>query len=501
MTFFEFSKNAISLIIEELIKAEKYIHIAVFQLHRKDIFKILKNKLNEGVKIEIFTLPYDSIHGKNADEIKNRFQNLKENGAIINFCCWNVGDPSRTTTAVGQWYSFHGKFIITDKSAIAMSANFTEQEEIDAVMIYNNKNKIEEFEKKFQKLKDLFIIKHGKYDGSIRLKITDTSLENIEEVFNLPKTIKTKIYENHWILDYPNIICSMPTHIENKLYITPFDCKGSDFYKAIISKAEKFVYISTETFTDPDFPNFLKKISLKGIIIKILSGTQTMDFRDRIQKMFRELLAQKIMIKTTADDLHAKLIITDKHIALSSINLNKISLGYERKKGFWRENTETINICDDKRLIKIAVDQFNKIFESSKDVEDKLEEKLGEDLAKMIRTIFNIKSVSGDVKSAFSNLILEKEIQLKAFFIKISKKLSEITKHFNKRKISIKHFNMAVIIYLLSNQTLNLKQIKKKIDNFNLDIDLNNILNILIKEGLIDKVGDTYCLVSFNKLL
>lgn len=501
MTFFEFSKNAISLIIEELIKAEKFIHIAVFQLHRNDIFKILKNKLNDSVKIEIFTLPYDSIHAKNAEEIKNRFHDLKENGAVIHFCCWNVGDPSRTTTAVGQWYSFHGKFIITDKSAIAMSANFTEQEELDAVMIYNNKDKIEEFEKKFQKLKDLFITKHGKYDGSIRQKITDTSLKNIEEVFNLPKNIKTKIYENHWILDYPNVICSIPAHIESKLYISPFDCKGSDFYKAIISKAEEFVYISTETFTDPDFPNFLKKISLKGIKIKILSGTKTMDFRDRIQKMFRELLAQKILIKTTADDLHAKLIITDKHIALSSINLNKISLGYEKKKGFWRENTETINTCDDTRIIKIAVDQFNKIFESSKDVEDKLGEKLGEDLAKMIRNIFNIKVVSGDVKSAFSNIILEKEIQLKALFMNISKKLSEITKHFNKRKISINHFKMAIIIYFLSKEKLSFKQIKKKINSFNLDFDVNNILNILIKEGLIDKVGDAYSLLTFKKLI
>ena len=173
----------------------------------------------------------------------------------------------------------------------------------------------------------------------------------------------------------------------------------------------------------------------------------------------------------------------------------------EKKKGFWRENTEIINICDDTRLIKIAVDQFNKIFEFSKNVEDKLGEKLGEDLAKMIRMIFNIKSVSGDVKSAFSDLIIEKEIQLKALFMNISKKLSEITKHFKKSKISINHFKMAIIIYFLSKENLSFKQIKKKINSFNLDFDVNNILNILIKEGLIDKVGDAYSLLTFKKLI
>ena len=56
-------------------------------------------------------------------------------GAKLHFCRWNVGDPERSSMASGKWYSYHGKFIVTDRSAIVMSANFTMAKEIDATLI------------------------------------------------------------------------------------------------------------------------------------------------------------------------------------------------------------------------------------------------------------------------------------------------------------------------------------------------------------------------------
>ena len=500
MKIFEFGNKIIEKVKNELENAEKFIHIAVFQLHRMDIFKTLSEKIKQGVAIEIFTLPYDSINVENADEIKVRFQDLEKRGAILHHCRWNVGDPSRTTTAVGKWYSYHGKFIVTEKVAIAMSANLTEQAELDAILIYREeKQKIEEFERKFQWLKELFIIKHEKYDGMIRQKIINAGLSDVEELFKLPRNINSDIYKDHWIQDYPEAICSEPNQIEHKFYIAPFDCKALPFFKTIISKAEKFVYISTETFTDPEFPDFLKKISLKNIEIKILSGTKTMDFSDRIQKMFRELLAQKILIRTTEEELHAKLLITDKTLVLSSINLNKISLGFSRRKGYWRANTETINVCNEKQLIELAKKNFDKIFDNSISVEYKIEEKLGADLAKTIRTIFEIKSISGDVKSILSHFVLKKEIETKSLFFNLSEKISEIIKHFNKNKIGIEDFKMGVIVYLLNRQKLTLEQIEKRVEKFDIDFDLSSLLDVLLKEGFIEKTGDYYHKLKYNK--
>lgn len=84
------------------------------------------------------TLPYDSINDSVRAKVISRFENLSDLGANINFCKWNVGDPERTSTAIGRWYSFHGRFIVTDKSAIALSANFTRTNELDATIIIDN---------------------------------------------------------------------------------------------------------------------------------------------------------------------------------------------------------------------------------------------------------------------------------------------------------------------------------------------------------------------------
>lgn len=146
---FEFSSNVTESILYELERAEVFIKIAMFQIHRSEIFEVLKKKLIQGVKIEIITLPYDSIKEKIRKDVQERFEDLRNHGAIIYFCRWNIGDPSRTTTAVGRWYSFHGKMIVTDKCSIALTANFTEEKELDAAIFFRDDEKKEEFLKVF----------------------------------------------------------------------------------------------------------------------------------------------------------------------------------------------------------------------------------------------------------------------------------------------------------------------------------------------------------------
>ncbi len=501
MINFELSKNIIERVKEILKNAEKYIHIAVFQLHREDIFRILLDRLKTNIEIEIFTLPFDSIH-KNQEDIINNFKKLQKNGAKIYHCHWNVGDPGRTTTAVGQWYSFHGKFIVTDKNAVGMTTNLTQNTELDAILIYeNDNNKLLEFEAKFNNLKELFVQENLGYNGIIRQKIIDTGLDNIQQVFNLPKSIKTTIYKNHWIQHYPSIICPETVPIENKLYITPFDCRGVNFLKDIISQANKFIYISTESFTDPNFPNFLKKKSLKNLEIKILSGVKSMDFTDRVQNMFRELLAHDIKIRTRNDNLHAKLIITENHLVLSSINLNRISLGFKPKKNYWRENTETINICTAPSIIRIASKQFNSIFNNSIEIEKKLEERMGENIGKSIRYIFDINSISSDVKSIIGHLIVSKEIQTKKFLLELGKCISEIIKKFYKSRVNVEIFQLALVFYFITERKMTYDELEEKVKSLNIKLNLNNLLNILIKKGLILKVSDYYSKLEFEKIL
>jgi len=491
MKYFEFSKNVIPRVIKELEKAEKFIHIAIFQLHRDDIFDILLKKLKENVEIELFTLPYDSIHGE-SQLIIERFEQLKDLGAKIHFCKWNVGDPSRTTTAVGKWYSFHGKFIVTEKSALSISANFTQSDELDAILIYeNDSEKVEEYNKKFNFLKDLFVIKKQKYDGRLYEDVINLKLDNLEEIFKLPKDI-TEEHKDHWILHYPIQLCPENVLLNNNLYITPFDCRGIDFIKSILSQATRYIYISTESFTDKDFPNFLKKISLKNLEIKILTGAKSMDFTDRIQNTFRDLLAHNIKIRTREDDLHAKLIVTDKHIVISSINLNKMNLGFQPKKNFWRENTESITVDNDKDIVDLASKQFNEIFDESILIEKNITDKLKGSISNTIRSIFEIKSMKDEAKSSLANLILMKEIKTKKYLIDLTKSIYKISSHFKRNTISFNDFILGFLLYNISKKEIKYKELEEKINQLNITVDLPKLLSILIEERFIYKEGDYY---------
>ena len=53
MVYFEYSTSVVDRVIEEMRQAEKYIRIAMFQIHIDDVFELLEEKLNDGVKIEV----------------------------------------------------------------------------------------------------------------------------------------------------------------------------------------------------------------------------------------------------------------------------------------------------------------------------------------------------------------------------------------------------------------------------------------------------------------
>jgi len=492
---FEFGIEVTNRIIEELKEAEKYIHIAIFQLHNEKIFQILYKKLEEGVKVVVLTLPYDSINEEIQDVVIARFEKLKERGAILSFCKWNVGDPGRTSTAVGRWYSFHVKFIVTDQAAIVLSANFTEENEIDAILVFkNDEEKIKEFNKKFDELLELFVSKKGQFEGTIRGKIINENPTENLEVFELPGVIETETHKNHWILHYPEILCPQNINIEDNLYLVPFDGRGRDLYENLISEAKDFVLLSTESFTDAVFARFLMKKKLEDIEILILSGTTSMDFPEKIQKMFRELLACDIKIKTPVEKLHAKMIVTDKRLVISSININKMNLGFKKTVNsirFWRENTESLLVCSDRNSIKDAKNQFLQVFKKSEDVEKALTKKLCKDIGQFFNHTFGLHT-SSEVKDLFAKLVLKKEVDVKRLTIKIGKIADKLMKHLDKKTIQKEHFLMGLILYYLTEKKLEFDQIREKLMVIEPQVKPEVYIDLLMKRNFIEKENDYY---------
>lgn len=495
MRDFEFGVEVTDRIIEELKEAEKYIHIAIFQLHNEKIFQILYEKLEKGVGVVVLTLPYDSIKEEIQEAVIARFEKLKEKGATLYFCKWNVGDPGRTSTAVGRWYSFHVKFLVTDQAAIVLSANFTEENEIDAILVFkNDKEKIEEFNRKFDELLELFVIEKERFDGAIRQKILNENPTEYLEVFKLPQVIGTETHKNHWILHYPEILCPQNIKIEDDLYLVPFEGRGRNLYESLVSEASDFIFLTTESFTDEPFARFLMKKKLEGIEILMLSGTTSMDFTDRVQKMFRELLAYDIKIKTPDENLHAKLLVTDKRLVVSSININKINLGFKKtvnSNRFWRENTESLLICSDQSCIKKAKKQFLKVFEVSEDVEKAFTKRLCKDIGRFFNHMFGLRT-SSEVKDLFAKLVFKKEVDIKRLIIKIGKIADKLMKHLDKKTIQKQHFLMGLILYYLTERKLELDQLREKLIIIEPQIRPEEYIDLLMKLNFIEKEDDYY---------
>jgi len=491
MKIFEFNRFVINKAIDILQEAEKFIRIAIFQLHNQNIFTLLNEKLAEGVRVEIFTLPYDSINKEIRDEVTELFMNLENNGAILYFCGWNVGDPERTSTAVGRWYSFHGKFIVTEKSAIALSANLVQGAELDALLIFKDDlDKVEEYKRKFDELIELYIQENSGYNGSIREKIINSGLPDVMSVFDLPPVIETETHRKHWVRHYPSSLCPVDVSIEDKLYLTPFDCRGRNIIMNLISKASQFTYLSTESFTDPGFANFLLQMKLKGLDMRILSGAYSMDFTDRIQNMFREFLAHDIKVRTD-EGIHAKLIITDKHLAVSSLNLNKMNLGFNITSKYWRENTESISITSDTEIISLAKSQYLDVFNSSIDIENILTEKVESYVGNVLNRTFGLRS-KNEVKRLFARFIVRNEIQLKKLVLDICKITAKLMQYSNRNLIEKNDFFLSLILYCLSERKHNFDELNEKLSILNTEIDLNDLLLKLINHGFIEKVEDFY---------
>jgi len=489
---FSFDDTALEKVVAEIAKAKKFIKIAVFQIHNDEIIEALKIALSKSISVEILTLPYDSINNDIREEIVAKLKELAEAGAKFYFCKWNVGDPARTTTAVGRWYSFHGKFIVTDNSAIAISANLTNQRELDAVLIYNEKDKINGFLSKFDELLKLFIGIESK-NPEIKELIENSGYEDWQNLFVAPSGIIEEEVRNHWIKDYPLSILKDNTEITDGIYLAPFEFKARELYERVILDAREFVYISTESFTDEDMARVLIKAQLNKVDVKVITGGRSQDFQARIKELYPEVVSGNVQISIPTGDLHAKLIVTDKLLLVGSVNLNKMNLGIRSSKTLWRANTETIVICTENSTINNAKESYIRIFNGSTNVLAFLAEK-EEDNTKSIFEVFdkNIK-VKKDVRRMFAKLIINEKVRGKKGLYAIAKYAYLIAHNIaNRNIIEINDFISAVVLNYLTESMKTKSDISKKISELSNDINTDELIAFLSDNNLVTKDGDFY---------
>lgn len=489
--YFDFSAAVLEKTIDEIRKAQTFIRIAMFQIHQDALFKVLNEKLNGGVSVEIITLPVESIKPNIRDEVSTRLTDLEKHGARIYFLKWNIGDPGRTTTAVEAWYSFHGKFVVTDKSAIILSANFTESPALDSMLVFEDPAKIAEFSDKFALLLDLFVTDYGGRDGKIYQKIMGVMPE--EKLFQLPKDINSK-HAKHWINDYPASMCPTDSPIREGLYLIPFDCRGRTIYTKTIENSNVFTYISAETFTDPNFAIFLLKVMMnKKVDLRMICGVKSQDFKDRLNNMFKDLLANGVKIKTSDEDIHSKMVVTENTLLISSINLNKMSLGYSKRKDLWRGNTESVYVCNDKDIVEEAAEKFRRIYDEYQDAGEKLSETVAKSVNDIFSNAFELKFENKTIARDFAKYLLRKELDLRKFTTGIGKIAKKLVMRRSREKIGREDILSAFILYTLSEEgRMDYMRLQSKTMEFDKTVNLNAVLNALEFDGLIIKEAENF---------
>ena len=137
------------------------------------------------------------------------------------------------------------------------------------------------------------------------------------------------------------------------------------------------------------FGKFLINQRQKGKEIKLLSSGISADFQSRTNSIFQNMISVGIDVGIPKKDIHGKLVITNKRVVVSSVNINKIGLGIRNSKTLdkWRANTETITVVSDKTIIDEAKKQYKSEFKDSRSFIDLLVEKEKKNVMKDLKNM------------------------------------------------------------------------------------------------------------------
>ena len=497
---FSTNKEVIKNVIQE---AKEFIFIVSFQFTADSFVRALLLEKSKKVNLSVITLPGDSYKEESErNKINRLYEDLEKNGAKIYQSMWEVGDSTLTDTSLSgdqlegggnKWYSMHGKFIVTDKSALIMSANFIDNKEIEVYLqISEDDFIIKQFKEKFDKLKTLFIRDNNKLGEIIDL-LDEKTKTDTKNFFAKSNRLNIKAYP-------PHLTPSKP--ISKGLHITPFDGRARDFLNTFIESAQRFLYISTERFFDD---NVVKKLTSKiiksHIKIRIITcpPNQIRQNPLKAEQMISELLSVGVEIKFFKN-IHAKCWISDKFLATGSINIGKMNLGFAKTGNFWRANTETIYFDDDIGTINEAKVEFDKMYEKGEFPIKTIAEisKYIED-SKFLLKAFGMRSDKG-AGETISQIYTDFKINNRKNLLQLINFAVKIAKKFDIRIITRKEVIMALVLFYLSDKKNTDYELMEKLHNITENIELNQILDFLIIKELIVK-QDNYYKINVETIL
>lgn len=179
-------------------------------------------------------------------------------------------------------------------------------------------------------------------------------------------------------------------------------------------------------------------------------------------------------------------------LIVSSINLNKINLGFSTSNRYWRENTESAFVCRASEVIKDAKEKYLAVFKQSHDVGIKLTEKLENTIKDTLANTYGLKS-SPDARKLFAQFILKKQIETRQIITKVGRITKKLMDYYKRNKIEKEDFVSAMILYYLSERKQSIPDLRKSMSEIvDQNTNLTAILSALEFARFVEKEGESF---------
>lgn len=494
MKTFTFSESK-KIIVKKISEAQEFIKIVSFQLTNKEILELIIKKQNQGVEVDILTLPPDSF--SNVDQrgkLKQMFEQLKSSGVRILENKWEVGDTSLTSTSQSgdikagggsKWYSLHGKFLVTEKCALVTSSNLDEENNLEVFLSYEEDNVIEEFCSEFGFLQEYFIKQETEeVPGSFFEELPPNKQENISSSYSSMERLN--------IEEYPSELLEQDFVFEQGLVITPFEAKARNILNKIIENSEDFLYLVSENLYDEGVVSKLgREISGVDLDTKILTGPPS-NIRQNINKareMYRKVASFGADVRSL-DQIHCKLWMNEKWMVVGSVNLTKMSLGFGKNDG-WRANTETLYL-ERTSEIKNAKSSILDIFSRANSLLEVISSASSSHRdAKQYFDYFDHYSRT-TAKKAFGKIKTNLSLDHKKTLLKIAEFAAKLAKEEDETYINEPHVIMGGVLQKLKQRSLTMEELKASFQNIFKEDKMIKAINNLQDKNYIKQNKERY---------
>ncbi|MCW4046276.1 MAG: hypothetical protein NWE99_01750 [Candidatus Bathyarchaeota archaeon] len=477
--------------------SKKFLKIVTFRFDSEIFCDLLLERARNNVEVEVITTPPDNVAKDSLrSTVEAMYENLKNNHVAMHLCTWEAGEPRLTTTSMSgnqsagigeKWYSLHLQILINENEALITSRPLTNDVTLDIFYRSFQKGFVNEALTKFEKIKRLFF-EPKKVDaltipGEAVNFLDQKTLKETIALFEATGRLNAKHYE----------VQKLPKATLSKgIFISPFDGKMRDQLYDFIDSANQYVYFFLETFFDEELVGKLqeKRASDPNISIKIITcpSERIRQSPQKARELISQVLSSGIQIGNLPD-IQAKFWLSDKWLALSSGDFNRMNLGHTTSSRYWKADTQLLLLDDNPHLIsemkRMFEERFNPIDQGKICIKD---------VTLVLKRLARNNNLSGSAAacrylSRFKSALMIRTEQDVRSVIDAAIKMAKFD---GKSRLEGAYMLMAIILYYLQRREHRLDEIVEKLEGIESETEIKTLVTRMEQRGQLLNSGDFY---------